>query len=158
MSTFAAVFAPDGGTWRGTELELGEVDVVDDVTELTLDFATDTGAPSAVLLVEVDDEWFAIVRAYEDGEPRVYLSDARAVEEYPLAEVLAEAGTLVGAGAPDTSRGAAPGGDAGLLEDFGVPADELRSLSVGSGVLPSDVLAVVADRAGFGELLDGMRL
>lgn len=158
MSTFAAVFAPDGGMWRGAELELGEVDVIDDVTDLTLDFAAETGSPFAVLLVEVDDDWFAIVRADEDGEPRVYLSDARAVEEYSLAEVLAEAGTLVGAGVPDTARGPAPDGDAGLLEDFGVPADELRSLSVGSGVLPSDVLAVVAERAGFGEILDGMRL
>ena len=158
MSTFAAVFAPDGGMWRGTEFELGEVDVVDDVTESALDFATDTGSPSAVLVVEADDEWFAIVRVYEDGEPRVYLSDARAAQEHPLAEVLAEVGTLVGVGAFDTSRGAAPGGDAGLMEDFGVSADELRSLSIGDGVLPADALAVVADHAGFGELLDGMRL
>ncbi|MDT0329755.1 tRNA adenosine deaminase-associated protein [Nocardiopsis lambiniae] len=158
MSTFAAVFAPDGQAWRGTELELGEVDVIDDVIDPALDFATDTGAESAVILIEADDEWFAVVRVGEDGEPRVYLSDARAVEEHPLAEVLAETGMLVAAGPAETSRGPAPGGDPGLLEEFGMPSDELRSLSVGGGVLPADVLAVVADRAGFGDLLDGMRL
>ncbi|MBB6121695.1 tRNA adenosine deaminase-associated protein [Nocardiopsis algeriensis] len=161
MPTFAAVFAPDGKAWRGAEVELGEVNVIDDVTDLMLDHAAESGSDLAVLLLEVDDEWFAIVRTDDGGEPRVFLSDARVVEDHHLAEVLSEAGVAgappaEGAGSrPDPS----PDGDAGLLTDLGVTADELRSLSHdSSGVLPSDVLAAVAERAGFGDLLDSMRL
>ncbi|NYH52775.1 MULTISPECIES: tRNA adenosine deaminase-associated protein [Nocardiopsis] len=162
MSTFAAVFAPNGKAWRGTEVELGDVDVIDDVTDLMLDFAAERGSDLALLLVEADDEWFAVVRAGDDGrEPRVYLSDARVVHDHPLASVLSEAGGL-GAPPPSESAGARPNpvpdGDGDLLTDLGVTEDELRSLSVGGGVLPGDVLAVVAERAGFGEILDGMRL
>ncbi|WP_150237138.1 tRNA adenosine deaminase-associated protein [Nocardiopsis quinghaiensis] len=162
MSTFAAVFAPNGKTWRGTEVELGDVDVIDDVTDLMLDFATERGSDLALLLMEADDEWFAIVRAGDDGrEPRVYLSDARVVHDHPLASVLSEAGGL-GAPPPSESAGARPNpvpdGDGDLLTDLGMTEDELCSLSVGGGVLPGDVLAVVAERAGFGEILDGMRL
>ncbi|MEE2047770.1 hypothetical protein Q7689_31040, partial [Nocardiopsis tropica] len=95
MSTFAAVFAPNGKTWRGTEVELGDVDVIDDVTDLMLDFAAERGSDSALLLVEADDEWFAVVRASDDGgEPRVYLSDGRVVHDHPVASVLSEAGAL----------------------------------------------------------------
>jgi putative tRNA adenosine deaminase-associated protein len=162
VSTFAAVFAPNGRTWRGTEVELGDVDVIDDVTDLMLDFAAERGSDSALLLVEADDEWFAVVRTSDDGgEPRVYLSDGRVVHDHPVASVLSEAGAL-GAPQPSESAGARPNpvpvGDGDLITDLGVDGDELRSLSVGSGVLPADVLAVVAERAGFGDILDAMRL
>ncbi|WP_159945514.1 MULTISPECIES: tRNA adenosine deaminase-associated protein [unclassified Nocardiopsis] len=161
MSIFAAVFAPNGKTWRGTEVDLGGADVIDDVTDLMLDFSSELGSDTALLLVEADDEWFALVRAGDDGdEPRVYLSDARAVHDHPLASVLSEAGGL-GAPQPSESAGARPNpvpdGDGDLLTDLGTTEDELRSLSVGGGVLPGDVLALVAERAGFGELLDAMR-
>ncbi|OLT28693.1 hypothetical protein BJF83_14415 [Nocardiopsis sp. CNR-923] len=161
MSTFAAVFAPNGKAWRGTEVDLGPVDAIDDVTELMIDFAAERGSDLSLLLVEADDEWFAVVRAEETGDPRVYLSDARVVHDHPLAGVLSEAGGL-GAPQPAESAGARPNpvptGDGDLLTDLGVTEDELRSLSTGGGVLPSDVLAVVAERAGFSDILDGMRL
>lgn len=162
MSTFAAVFAPNGRTWRGTEVDLGDVEAIDDVTDLILDLGTEWGSEMALLLVEADDEWFAVVRVDETGtDPRVYLSDGRVVHDHPVAEVLSEAGGL-GAPLPVESAGARPDprpdGDDDLLTDLGVPAEELRSLSVGGGVLPGDVLAVVAERSGFAELLDAMRL
>lgn len=143
-------------------MDLGEVEVIDDVTDLMVDFATERGSDLCLLLAEADDEWFAIVRAGDDGaEPRVYLSDARAVHDHPLASVLSEAGGL-GAPPPSESAGARPNptpdGDGDLLTDLGLTEDELSDLSVGGGVLPSDVLAVVAERAGFSEILDGMRL
>lgn len=162
MSTFAAVFAPNGGTWRGTEVDLGDVDVIDDITDLMLDYETEWGSDMALLLVEADDEWFAFVRVDRVGsEPRVYLSDGRVVHDHPVAGILSEAGGL-GAPMPVESAGARPDprpdGDDGLLSDLGVPGEELRSLSADGGVLPGDVLAVVAERTGFAELLDSMRL
>lgn len=162
MSTFAAVFAPNGKTWWGSEVDLGDVEVIDDITDLMRDLATDWGSELALLLMEADDEWFALVRVEEsDPDPRVYLSDGRVVHDHPLAGVLSEAGGI-GVPVPAESAGARPDprpdGDGGLLTDLGVPEDELCDLSVGGGVLPSDVLAVVAERAGFAELLDSMRL
>ncbi|GHD35506.1 tRNA adenosine deaminase-associated protein [Nocardiopsis kunsanensis] len=162
MSTFAAIFAPDGKMWRGTEVELGEADVIDDITDLMIDFAVERGGDEALLLVEADDEWFAIVRAEDGGEePRVYLSDARVVHDHTIASVLSEAGGL-GAPPPSESAGSRPNpvpdGDGDLITDLGVPEDELHDLASGGGVLPSDVLAVVAERAGFSDLLDSMRL
>lgn len=161
MSTFAAVFAPNGKSWRGTEVEIDDVDIIDDVTDLMIDFAFELGSELALLLVEVDDEWFALVRAEENAEPRVYLSDARAVHEHAVASLLSEVGGLA-VPQPSESAGARPDpfpdGDGRLLTDFGVTEDELHSLAGGGGILPSDVLAVVAERAGFSELLDGMRI
>ncbi|AFR07708.1 tRNA adenosine deaminase-associated protein [Nocardiopsis alba] len=162
MSTFAAVFAPDGGTWRGTEVDLGDADAIDDITDLMLDFGTESGSDMTLLLIEADDEWFAVVRVDETGsDPRVYLSDERVVHDHPVAGMLSEAGGL-GSPAPVESAGARPDprpdGDDDLLSDLGVDGEELRSLSVGGGVLPGDVLAVVAERSGFADLLDTMRL
>ncbi|GAB3711349.1 tRNA adenosine deaminase-associated protein [Nocardiopsis oceani] len=162
MSTFAAVFAPNGKTWRGTEVDLGDVEVIDDITDLMLDFSADWDSDLTLLLVEADDEWFAFVRVDTyDSDPRVYLSDGRVVHDHPLAGVLSEAGGL-GAPMPTESAGSRPDprpdGDGVLLADLGVAEDELRSLSAGGGVLPSDVLAVVAERSGFADILDAMRL
>ena len=162
MSTFAAVFALNGGTWRGAEVDLGDVEAIDDVTDLMLDFGAEWGGDPTLLLIEADDEWFAVVRLDETGtDPRVYLSDGRVVHDHPVAEVLSEAGGL-GAPAPVESAGSRPDprpdGDQELLTDFGIPGEELRSLSAGGGVLPGDVLAVVAERSGFADLLDTMRL
>ncbi|MBR8741413.1 tRNA adenosine deaminase-associated protein [Nocardiopsis sp. MG754419] len=162
MSTFAAVFAPNGRAWRGAEVDLDDVEVIDDITDLMLDYETEWGSDMALLFVEADDEWFAVVRVDETGsDPRVYLSDGRVVHDHPMAEILSVAGGL---GSPRPSESTSgrpdprPDGDDDLLADFGVPADELRSLSAGGGVLPGDVLAVVAERSGFADLLDAMRL
>src|SRR5690625_3639617 len=143
----------------GAEVELDDVDLIDDVTDLKTDFALERGSELALLLVEADDEWFALVRAEEDAEPRVYLSDVRAVHEHVVASVLSEAG---GMAVPQLSESAgarpnpSPDGDGRLLTDFGITEEELHSLSAGGGILPSDVLAVVAERAGFADLLDEM--
>ncbi|MEU3020496.1 MULTISPECIES: tRNA adenosine deaminase-associated protein [unclassified Nocardiopsis] len=162
MSTFAAVFSPNGGTWRGTEVDLGDVGAIDDVTDLMLDLATDWGSDLTLLFVDADDEWLAVVRMDESGpDPRVYLSDGRVVHDHPLAGVLSEAGGL-GASLPEESAGSRPDprpvGDGHILSDLGVTEDELAELSVGGGVLPGDMIAVVAERSGFVDLLDTMRL
>lgn len=161
MSTFAAVFSPTGEAWRGSEIDLADMEVIDDITDLMLDFAAEGGEDTAVLLIEADDEWFGVVRAGEDAEPMAYLSDARVAHDHPVAALLLEAGAVE---APDLPEGGAakpvpePGGDADLLTDLGITGDELRSLTVSGGTLPGDVLAEIAERAGFSDLLDVMKL
>ena len=62
--------------------------------------------------------------------------------------------------APDkeaTELGVRPAGDFELLSDLGVSSEELLELSVEEGVLPADILSVIAERLAFADELDRLR-
>jgi putative tRNA adenosine deaminase-associated protein len=148
---FAAVFAQTEVGWVGTEAELGEAKVMDDVSDLLRESALETGGDLVVLLIEEDDEWFAVLRLDGEEDPRVFLSDARTVVTSELASLLYQ---FIGAG-EDALEGAvdgAPEGDWDLLEDLGADAAELEEISERS--LPTDALLIIAERAGFAEEFD----
>ena len=44
-----------------------------------------------------------------------------------------------------------------MLADLGTPADDLLDLCAEEGLLPADVLTVLGERAGFLDVLDGLR-
>lgn len=144
MSIFAAVFAQTPQGWVGTEAALEEAELVDDVADLMREVAVETFGDPVLLLVEENDEWFAVARLDGDDDPRVYLS---AAGNEGLAGLFQQ---LVGE-VPDGEAG----GEVGLLEDLGVAADQLSEL--GERVLPGDALLAVAERAGFGEEFDRLR-
>ncbi|MCP2340493.1 tRNA adenosine deaminase-associated protein [Actinomadura rupiterrae] len=144
MSYFAAVFARTPQGWVGTEAELAEAESVDDIADQMREAAVESYGDSVVLLVEREDDWFAIVRLDGDGEPRAYVS---AVRDDRLAGLFQP---LVGE-APDGD----PSGDAALLGDLGVDGEQLSEL--GERSLPGDALMAVAERAGFGEEFDRLR-
>ncbi|GGT63222.1 tRNA adenosine deaminase-associated protein [Actinomadura citrea] len=144
MSYFAAVFAQTPQGWVGAEAVLDEAESVDDVADLMREAAVESYGDPVVLLVEQDDDWFAIVRLDGNDEPRPYIS---AVREDGLGSLFQQ---LVGE-VPDGDAA----GDASLLEDLGVDAKRLREL--GERSLPGDALLVVAERAGFGEEFDHLR-
>ncbi|MBW3648722.1 MAG: hypothetical protein KY440_13305, partial [Actinobacteria bacterium] len=83
MSYFAAAVARHEGGWTGVELDLSEVEDIEQLADALRDLTGDNEGP-ALLLLEEDDEHLAIVRV--DGgagsldEPRVFLSDRRAVQ------------------------------------------------------------------------------
>jgi putative tRNA adenosine deaminase-associated protein len=52
---------------------------------------------------------------------------------------------------------AEPVGDAALLLDLGTTEEALLDLCAEEGLLPADVLTGVADRAGFLDVLEGLR-
>ena len=93
MSYFAAALArtPDG--WAGQELDLDEFEDLEGLAEELRDLTGDGDGP-ALLLLEEDDEYVAVVRV--DGgtgslsEPRVFLSDQRAVLASDVAAMLWE--------------------------------------------------------------------
>jgi putative tRNA adenosine deaminase-associated protein len=165
VSIFAAVFSRASGEWRGAEADLAEAASIDDVADLMRDVAAAEEPAAAegsmVLFLEADDEWFAVVRVDDHADPRVFLSDVRAVHEYPVAALLLDSGEIQ---APEQAEGTGQkpypvaGGDPDLLADFGVPAPVLGSLTSGGGLLPGDVLAEIADRAGFADDLDALRV
>ena len=164
MTYFAAALARTDDGWTGRELDLGEVEDLEALAEELRDLTGDTDGP-ALLLLEEDDEYLAVVRV--DGgvgsldEPRVFLSDRRAVQGSDVAAMLWEDAGVEEDDQEDEDEGtrpvAEPVGDASLLADLGTSGDDLLDLCAQEGLLPADVLTGVAERAGFLEVLDGLR-
>jgi len=148
---FAAVFAQTEAGWVGTEAELSELAAVDDVSDLMREAAVETAGDPVIMLVEQDDEWFAVIRLDGDDEPRAYLSDGRAGRTSDIGELLHQ---LIGSAdeGPDDET---PDGDPELLRDLGVDADRLGHLS--DSALPGDALLVLAEQAGFADEFDRLR-
>lgn len=155
-NVFSAAFARTGGRWTAAEVDLGEAELADDLGDIAQAALGLTGDELTLLCVEVEDEWFAVAR-YEGGsEPRVFISDAHAAAGDPLGEFFGElAGVALGKDEPDL--GIRPVGDLELLADLSLSAEELLELSMEEGVLPADILSLIAERLGFAEELDRLR-
>ena len=162
MSYFAAALARTEAGWTGQELDLDGVHdleaLADDLRDLT-----GHGVGPALLLLEQDDEYVAVVRVDggADGlnEPRVFLSDRRAVHSGGVAAMFWDDAD---ASEPDeqdegTRPIAEPVGDPSVLADLGTPAEQLLDLCAEEGLLPADVLSEVCERAGCAAVLDGLR-
>ncbi|TMQ86130.1 hypothetical protein ETD83_40445, partial [Actinomadura soli] len=144
MSYFAAVFAQTPQGWVGAEALIAEAEHVDDIADLMREAAVESYGDPVVLLVEQDDDWFAVVRLDGEDEPRAYVSAAR---EDGLGSLFQQ---LIGE-VPDGDAA----GDPALLEDLGLDAKQLSDL--GERALPGDALLTVAEHAGFGEEFDRLR-
>ena len=144
VSYFAAVFAQTPQGWVGTEAVLAEADHVDDVADLMREAAVESYGDPVLLMVEQDDDWFAVVRLDGEDEPRAFVSTVR---EDGLGALFQQ---LVGE-VPDGDSA----GDPALLEDLGLDAEQLADL--GERALPGDALLTVAEQAGFGEEFDRLR-
>ncbi|GAA5048819.1 putative tRNA adenosine deaminase-associated protein [Thermocatellispora tengchongensis] len=152
-SVFSAAFVRTEQGWNGAEVDLDDAEIVDDLGDAVQESLGLTGDELVLLCVEVEDEWFAIVRYEGDEEPRVFLSDAQAGVSDPLGALFTE---LAGV-APDKESadlGVRPAGDFELLSDLGVTSEELLELSMEEGVLPADTLSVIAERLDFADELD----
>ena len=164
MSYFAAALARTPGGWSSEEVDLDEVEDLEALAEELRELAGDDGGP-ALLLLEEDDEYVAVVRV--DGgpgsldEPRVFLSDRRAVQASGVAAMLWEDSAAAEAGEDGDDEGtravAEPVGDAGLLADLGTSADDLVALCAEEGLLPADVHTALCERAGCLDVLEGLR-
>lgn len=162
MAYTATALTRTGESWSGRDVELDDVEDLDAAADLLRDLAPTAGV--ALLFVEEDDDYVGIVRVDGDDEPRALLSDQRAVGTYALAERLF--GDVVAAQEvledddldEDSPRPEAlPAGDTGLLEDLGTPARVLLDLLAEEGMLPSDVVYALCERAGCVEVLEAVR-
>ena len=164
MSYFAAALARTEQGWTGVELDLAEVEDLEGLTDLMRDLSGDGDGP-ALMLLDEDDEHLAVVRV--DGgagsltEPRVFLSDRRAVSASEVAAMLWEDADLEKADDDDEDEGtramAEPVGDAAVLADLGTPAETLLELCAEEGLLPADVLTTLCERAGCVDVLERLR-
>jgi putative tRNA adenosine deaminase-associated protein len=158
VSYFAAALArtPDG--WTARELDLDGASDVDELADRVRD--VDGEAETALLFVEEDDEYVAILRVDAAAdEPRVFVSDGHAADSYPVAELFA---TAVEEDTPADEDGppghdSEPLGDADLLADLGTSRRVLIDLVNHEGTLPADVISEVCERAGCLDELETLR-
>lgn len=164
MPYFAAALARTSGGWTGEELDLSEVEDLEQLADVLRDLTGDGPGP-ALMLLDEDDEHLAVVRV--DGgvggldEPRVFLSDRRAVLASEVAAMLWEDAEAPVDEEDEEDEGtrpiAEPVGDAELLADLGTPADDLVALCAEEGLLPADVLTALCERAGCDDVLESLR-
>lgn len=164
MSYFAAALARTESGWTGEELDLSEVEDLDALSDLLRDRTGDGPGP-ALLLLEENDEYVAVVRV--DGsagsleEPRVFLSDRRAVQGSEVAAMLWEQAELEDGEEDEEDEGtrpiAEPVGDTSLLADLGTPDAVLLEVCAEEGLLPADVLTALCERAGCEDVLEQLR-
>jgi len=166
VSYFAAALARTAEGWTGVEVDLDEIEDIEALTDLMRDLTGDAPGP-ALLMLEEDDEYVAIVRvdggANGLGEPRVFLSDRRAAQGSDVAAMLWEEADPDEEAEVDedddegTRPVSEPVGDTELLADLGTSGPALVDLCAEEGLLPADVLTVVAERAGCADLLEQLR-
>lgn len=169
MTYFAAALVRTSDGWSAQELDLSEIEDLESLGDELRDLSDDDENP-VLLLLEEDDEYLAVVRV--DGgtsslaEPRVFLSDERAVLASSVAAMLwegeaDEADKDVEADEDDEDDAGGslgePVGDAALLTDLGISAKDLLALCAEEGMLPADVMTELGDRAGFTDALDELR-
>lgn len=157
MGYFAAAVVRSPQGWSALDLDLDEVEDLEEIVEVMRDLE---GDGPALLFLEQDDEWLGVVRVDGDGDPRVFLSDRRAVEVSDVAALLWEHDPEPVEDLDDdegTRPVAEPVGDCDLLADLGTAADELLALCAHEGLLPADVITAVGEKAGFLEALDALR-
>jgi len=170
LSTFAAAVARGKNGWTASELDLTGLADIDEVVDALRDAEPD--AELALLFVESDDQYLAIVRLDEGEDLRVFGSDSAFVEESRIGAVLLgeievpaalEIDDLTsGNEEEDTDRpspdpDADPVGDADLLNDLGINAHRLLGLCGQEGMLPSDVTAEICQRIGCGDEVEELR-
>lgn len=160
MSYFAAALARTPAGWTAEELDLDGLADVDAVADRVRD--VDGEAETALLFVEEDDEYVAILRVDAD-DLRVFVSDSQAAESYPVAGIFAGAVEEEPPPSDDDEEededppDSEPVGDADLLADLGTPRRDLIALVTHERTLPSDVISEVCERAGCLDELETLR-
>ena len=162
MSYFAAALARTPAGWTAEELDLDGLSDVDAVADRVRD--VDGEAETALLFVEEDDEYVAILRVDAD-DLRVFVSDSQAAETYPVAGIFAGAAVEDEPPPPADSDDdeeedppdSEPVGDADLLADLGTSRRDLIALVTHERTLPSDVITEVCERAGCLDELETLR-
>ena len=169
LSTFAAAAARGKNGWTASELDLSGLADIDEVVDALRDVEPD--AEVALLFVESDDQYLAVLRLDEGEDLRVFASDSAFAEESRIGSVLLseveapalEIDDLTAGGAaedddePSADPDADPVGDAELLGDLGIGAHRLLSLCGQEGMLPSDVTAEICQRIGCGDEVEELR-
>jgi len=109
-------------------------------------------------LLDIDDEFFVIVRPGPAGN-RLLLSDATAAIDYDIAaDVLDELNVAVPDIDPEDLEETEPWeeGDLGVLSDVGLPESVLGVILAETDLYPDEQLGMIAQRMGFADELSAV--
>ena len=149
MAYFSAVLARSGEGWQAPDVLVDGAEDLDALAELIRQAAAP--ARTALLLLQQEDQWFAVVRVDGDADPKVFVSDAAAASGSPYAE-------LLGVETLDEDLASEPVGDFDVLADLGVHPGQLEALCDGRRAVDADdALGVIAEAAGFDDVLEALR-
>jgi putative tRNA adenosine deaminase-associated protein len=173
---FAALLARTEDGWEASDTELDDVETLSDLADLARESAPDAD-DTVLVFIEQEDAWFGVVRVDGEEDPRVFVSNAAAAARSSYGELLltdellgrepkdedddldaldldgTEDGEPEAEDDEDTDTSAVPSGpvgDSGILDDLGVSAKELLSLS-------DDALSEIAEVLGAAEVLETVR-
>lgn len=143
----------EGGDWQLTRLDDSALTSLDDAARQVRSLRAE-GASFG--LVDVDDEYFVILRPGPSGM-RLMLSDATAALDYDLAadvldELNLETPDLTDDELEDTDPWAE--GDMAILEDLGLPPGVLEVIVSEIDLYADEQLQSVAERMGFSDELE----
>lgn len=171
MSYFAAAVARGSSGWAASELDLTGAADIDEVVDRLRD--VDADADVALLFVESDDSYLAVLRLDQGEDLRVFGSDSVFAEESRLGALLlgdvkapaleidevtnppaaSDDEAVPPAAEPDVD----PVGDPELLADLGISAHQLLSLCAHEGLLPADVTAEICQVLGCADEVEELR-
>jgi putative tRNA adenosine deaminase-associated protein len=140
---FALAVGRSEGLWTVNRLPDPLIDDLDGLLEV---LAEDSLAVGPFLLVNVDDEFFAILRPGGGPEPRILLSDVTAAADYDLAAELLD---LLGEQLPEDLSEVWPAGDLDILSDYGLLELELGAILADLDLYADEMVSAIAHRLGF---------
>jgi len=137
----------DEGVWNLAEIPLHALDDVDAIAHELRRYPGETGA---LALISVDEDFVLLVRA-QGTLVRVLLSDATAAPDWELARSAVD---HLGVHVEVDEEEEAPAGNLDILADMGISAADMGELLDDPDLYPEDVLAEIAEIAGFGDEFD----
>jgi putative tRNA adenosine deaminase-associated protein len=171
VSYFAAAVVRGSTGWAASELDLTGAADIDEVVDRLRDADPDGGV--ALLFVESDDSYLAILRLDQGEDLRVFGSDSVFAEESRLGALLLgdvkapaleidEVTDPPASGDDEATPPAAepdvdPVGDPEILADLGISAHELLGLCAHEGLLPADVTAEICQVLGCADEVEDLR-
>lgn len=143
---FGVAVVREDGKWRCSALRSG---ALTNLTDAETELRELRSAGAVFGLLDVDDEFFVIVRPAPGGA-RLFLSDATAAVDYDIArQVLEKLGTDVD---PDDLEDEDPfeEGDLGVLSDIGL-SEGVLSIIISDDDYADEQLSRIAQEMGFGD-------
>jgi putative tRNA adenosine deaminase-associated protein len=146
------VSRPEGRWW----VELLAADAGDElpVLERALGEPGAEGWPGPFVVVVDSRLYFVVLRHGPGGLVRALVSDATMQEWVLAAEAVERYGIAVDAdGAFDDDETGWPGGDLDIFADYGLPAEQLRSIVTADDLWADEMVGAIAARLGFADEL-----
>ncbi|MCZ7417531.1 MULTISPECIES: tRNA adenosine deaminase-associated protein [unclassified Streptomyces] len=174
---FAALLARTEEGWDASDTELDNVETLADLADVAREASVDDD--TVLICIEQEGVWFGVVRVDDEDDPRIFVSSAAAAARSAYGEILLTDELLgrepraaedldrltdldgtedgepeddgAGPEAADDALPEGPVGDAELLADLGMSAEDVVLLSA------DEAMAQIAETLGCADVLEAVR-